>query len=155
MNAASHAITVDLTSKIAHLAVLIRATFVDVQVDLSPWLTDTKTQRQLDPHSIDLSFYFPKRHVGMECRCILLQVGFSEGLLQPYCQLTHIEANGYDHTDLQWMFSTRKGRFSGPCPPNPKYQTRFQEMVNQIFQLFGQPNQVRMYSDYGREGLGF
>lgn len=155
MNAASHAITVALTSKIAHLAVLIRATFADVQVDLSPWLMDTKTQRQLDPYSIDLSFYFPKRHIGMECRCILLEVCFSEGLLQSHCNLTHIEAKGYDYTDLQWMFSTRKGGFSGACPPNQESQIRFQEMINQIFQLFERPNQTKTYSDYGKEGFGF
>ena len=149
MNATSHAVTLGLTSKIAHLAVLVRAAFADVRVDLSPWLTDTDTQRQLDPHSIDLSFYFPKRHVGLECRCILLQVRFSEGLLCPGCQLIHIEASGYDHTDSQWMFSTKTAQFSGPCPPSPECQARFRQMAAQIFQLFKHPNRVKVHSDDG------
>lgn len=148
MNATNHAVTVALTSKIAHLAVLIRATFADVRVDLKPWLTDTATQRQLDPHSIDLSFYFPKRHGGMACRCVLLQVRFSEGLLQPGCCLTHVQANGYDHADPQWMFSTVDGQFSGSCPPDQDYQIRFQQMVSQIFHLFESPNQVKTFSGY-------
>ncbi|MEM1280433.1 MAG: hypothetical protein AAGG53_10540 [Cyanobacteria bacterium P01_H01_bin.152] len=148
MNAASQAVTVELTSKIAHLAVLFRAEFSDVQVDLSPWLTDTKTQRQLDPHSIDLSFFFPKYHVGLACSCILLQVRFSEGLLQPTCQLTHIEANGYNHVEPQWAFSTASGCFTGDCLPLTEYQARFRTLASRIFQLFKYPNQVRTQSDY-------
>ena len=147
MNAASHAVTLGLTSKIAHLAVLFRAAFVDVRVDLSPWLTDTATQRQLDPNSIDLSFYFSKRHLGLECRCVLLQVQFSEGLLQPTCYLTHIEASGYDYTEPQWQFSTVEDRFTGIYPPSPEYQGRFKQVIRQIFELFEHPNQAKICSD--------
>ncbi|MBE7385450.1 MAG: hypothetical protein F6J95_029130 [Leptolyngbya sp. SIO1E4] len=43
MNAASQAITLELTSKIAHLAVLFRAEFPDARVDLSPWQPDPIT----------------------------------------------------------------------------------------------------------------
>ncbi|NER85209.1 MAG: hypothetical protein F6K42_38045 [Leptolyngbya sp. SIO1D8] len=62
MNATSQAITPELSIKIAHLAVLFRAQFPDSQIDLNPWLTDSKTQSQLDPYSIDLSFYLPKHN---------------------------------------------------------------------------------------------
>ena len=143
MNAASHAVTVELTSKIAHLAVLFRAEFAEVRVDLNPWLTDSKTQRQLDPHSIDLSFFFPKRHLGLACNCILLKVRFSEGLLRPTCQLTHVEADGYDHVNPQWSFSTISGQFTGESPPLPEYQARFRTVVDRILQLFEYPNQVK------------
>ncbi|NEQ46690.1 MAG: hypothetical protein F6K00_25345 [Leptolyngbya sp. SIOISBB] len=150
MNAASHAVTAELTSKIAHLAVLFRAEFADVRVDLNPWLTDAKTQRQLDPHSIDLSFFFPKRHLGMTCNCILLRVRFSEGLLQPTCKLTHVEADGYNHVDPQWSFSTSNGQFTGECPPLPEYQARFRTVINRILLLFEYPNQVNpRLSGYG------
>ena len=149
MNAASHAVTVELTSKIAHLAVLFRAEFAEVRVDLNPWLTDTNTQRQLDPHSIDLSFFFPRRHRGLACNCILLKVGFSEGLLRPTCQLTHVEADGYAHLNPQWSFSTSSGKFTGECLPMPEYQTRFRTVIDQIWRLFEYPNQVRTPSDQG------
>ncbi|MEM6518064.1 MAG: hypothetical protein AAF722_01895 [Cyanobacteria bacterium P01_C01_bin.70] len=149
MNAANCAITLELTSKVAHLAVLIRAAFVDVRVDLSPWLTSTETHRQLDPHSIDLSFYFPKRHVGMECRCILLQVRFFEGLLQPTCALSHIEASAYDCTEPQWTFSTATDTFMGLYQPSPEYQARFRHIMRQIFELFKYPNQLKITSDHG------
>jgi len=148
MNAASQAVTIELTSKIAQLAVLFRAEFADVMVDLNPWLTDTKTQQQLDPHSIDLSFHFPKRHVGLACRCILLQVQFSEGLLQPTCQLTCVEANGYQHGDPQWAFSTANGQFTGAYLPLEEYQQRLRNVISQIFRLFEYPNQVKTRSDY-------
>ena len=142
MNAASHAVTVELTSKIAHLAVLFRAEFAEVRVDLNPWLTDSKTQRQLDPHSIDLSFFFPKRHLGLACNCILLKVRFSEELLQPTCKLTHVEADGYNHVEPQWSFSTIAGQFTGECPPLPEYQARFRAVIDRILRLFEHPNQV-------------
>ena len=149
MNATSHAVTVELTSKIAQLAVLLRAEFVDVRVDLTPWLTDTKTQQQLDPHSIDLSFFFPKHHVGLACNCILLKVRFSEGLLQPTCKLTSVEADGYRHVEPQWIFSTESGQFTGINVPLEEYQGRLRNVIGQIFRLFEYPNQVRAPSDYG------
>ncbi|MEM1311409.1 MAG: hypothetical protein AAF827_22900 [Cyanobacteria bacterium P01_D01_bin.6] len=149
MNAASHAITVNLTSKIAQLAVLFRAEFADVRVDLNPWLTDTQTQRQLDPHSIDLSFFFSRKHCGLACNCIFLQVRFSEGLLQPTCHLTHIEANGYQNVEEQWAFSTASGYFTGACTPIEEYQARLRNIMSKIFQLFEYPNQVKTRSDYG------
>ena len=149
MNAANHAVTVELTSKIAHLAVLFRAEFAEVEVDLNPWLTDAKTQRQLDPHSIDLSFFFPKRHPGLACNCILLKVQFSEGLLRPTCQLTQVEADGYDHAEPQWSFSTTSGQFAGESPPLSEYQTRFRAVIAQIWRLFEYPNQIKPRLDYG------
>jgi len=149
MNAASHAITVELTSKIAQLAVLFRAEFAEVMVDLNPWLTDAKTQQQLDPHSIDLSFFFPKHHIGLACNCILLKVRFSEGLLQPTCQLTHVEADGYQHVDPQWAFSTASNQFTGNCVPIVEYQVRLRNVIDQTFRLFEYPNQTRSSSDSG------
>ncbi len=78
MNAESQAITLEITSKIAYLAVLFRAEFPRVEADLQPWLTDAYTQDQLDPHSIDLSFFFPSAvqswDVAACCyRCISLR----------------------------------------------------------------------------------
>ena len=67
MNATSQAVTIEITTKIAHLAVLFRAEFPNAQVDLKPWLEDYQTLCQLDPHSIDLNFYFPKRQAGLNC----------------------------------------------------------------------------------------
>ena len=71
MNATSQAITPELASKIAHLAFLFRAEFSGSTVDLSPWLTDEQTQSQLDPHSIDLSFYLPQNLRVLACQCVL------------------------------------------------------------------------------------
>ena len=78
---ASQALTPELASKIDYLAVLFRAEFCDARVDLNPWLIDAETQRQLDPHSIDLSFHFSRGNVGLACACVLMQIRFSERLL--------------------------------------------------------------------------
>ncbi|MDB9527623.1 hypothetical protein PN498_16625 [Oscillatoria sp. CS-180] len=148
MNAASQAVTVELTSKIAHLAVLFQAEFANARVDLSPWLTDSATQRYLDPRSIDLSFYFPNRYVGLECRCVLLQVHFSEELLDPTCQVTSVEAHGYDHSESQWAFSTHSGEFTGHCIPGQEHRTRLRDVINEISRLFEHPHQIKTRSDY-------
>lgn len=139
MNATSHARTLELTRKIAQLAVLFRAEFTDAEVDLNPWLTDRVTQCQLDPHSIDLSFYFPKHHLGLHCHCILLQVKFSEALVQRTSQLTQIEAHGFNYSSLQWFFDTYTGNFVGKYPPQKEHQVRFQDFVAKIFTLFDRP----------------
>ncbi|MEO0539183.1 MAG: hypothetical protein AAF215_35690 [Cyanobacteria bacterium P01_A01_bin.123] len=148
MNATSQAITVDLTSKIAHLAVLFRAEFPEARVDLSPWLTDTKTQRQLDPHSIDLSFHFPKRNDGLACSCVLIQVHFSGGLLLPDCQLRTIEASGFDRMKQQWRFSTEGGEFMGIFVPAKDYETRFRYLITRIMLLFKHANRVTSGFDF-------
>ena len=139
MNAASQAITLELTSKIAHLAVLFRAEFPDARVDLSPWLTDSKTQGQLDPHSIDLSFYFLRLNIGLECQYVLLQVHFSEEPLLPTRQLSVIKASGYKGTEQHWQFSTEAGEFSGIFPPDREHQARFKHLISRVFELFKCP----------------
>ncbi|NEQ83285.1 MAG: hypothetical protein F6K26_24675 [Moorea sp. SIO2I5] len=142
MNATSQAITPELATKIAHLAVLLRAEFSGSTVDLSPWLTDEKTQYQLDPHSIDLSFYLPRDIEVLACECILMQVHFSESLLLPTCQLRTVEACAYICTEQQWQFSTEDWRFVGLSTPNIEDQARFNQLIDRIFELFKHPNQV-------------
>ena len=148
MNAVSQAITPELASKIAYLAVLFRAEFCDARVDLSPWLTDTETQRQLDLHSIDLSFHFLTGNLGLACDCVLMQIHFSEGLLKPTCQLLAVETHGYRRTQQQWQFSTASRGFEGKYLPEQEYQARFRKLVHQIVKLFEFPNQVRTPSDH-------
>jgi hypothetical protein len=140
MNADSQAITLEITSKIAHLAVLFRAEFPPAGVDLQPWLTDSHTQGQLDPHSIDLSFFFPEHNLGLECRCLLMQVRFSEGLTSPTCQMLSVEASGFDSgRTQQWQFSTIDWQFTGDSPPESHYQERFRHLTQRILRLFRCP----------------
>ncbi|MEM6839334.1 MAG: hypothetical protein AAF609_21130 [Cyanobacteria bacterium P01_C01_bin.120] len=84
----------------------------------------------------------------MTCRCILLQIRFSEGLLQPNCYLTHIEASAYDCTEPQWTFSTITDTFMGLYQPSTEYQARFRQIMQQIFELFKHPNCLKVTSDY-------
>ncbi|NER04640.1 MAG: hypothetical protein F6K17_19510 [Okeania sp. SIO3C4] len=142
MNATSQAITPKLASKIAHLAFLFRSEFSGSTVDLSPWLTDEETQSQLDPHSIDMSFYLPK-HLGvLACQCVLIQVHFSENLLLPTSQLRTVHACGYMFTEQQWQFSTENWTFVGLATPKIEHQVQFKNLINRIFELFKHPNQV-------------
>lgn len=136
MNAVSQAITPELTSKIAHIAVLFRAEFPDSQIDLSPWLTDQKTQDQLDPYSIDLSFYLPPGNWLLACHCVFMQVHFSEALLLPTCQLSGILATGYKCTEPQWQFSTEDRVFAGLSVPVWESQEQFKRVVDGITKLF-------------------
>lgn len=139
MNATSQAVTIEVTTKIAHLAVLFRAEFPNARVDLKPWLADYKTQCQLDPHSIDLNFYFPKRQAGLNCSCVLMQVHFSKGLLLPTCQLSTIEACAFAFTEPQWQFSTQDWQFTGHGLPDDENQERFQYLINRVLELFHSP----------------
>ncbi|MEO0986525.1 MAG: hypothetical protein AAFY20_13360 [Cyanobacteria bacterium J06639_14] len=145
MNAVSQAITPDLTIKIANLAVLFRAEFPDVQIDLSPWLTDAKTQDQLNPYSIDLSFFLPEHGDILACQCVLMQVHFSDDLLQPTCRLSTIQVDGYNCTQRQWQFSTEDWTFAGVSVPDNDHQKRFKYLINRILELFQYPNQVNIY----------
>lgn len=145
MNAISQAITPELSIKIAHLAVLFRAEFPDSQIDLSPWLTDSKTQSQLDPYSIDLSFYLPKGCSVLACHCVFMQAHFSEDLLQPTCRLNTIQAVGYRCTERQWQFSTEDWTFVGLSIPENEHQERFKHLIHRILEFFQYPNQVNIY----------
>ena len=147
-NAASQASTLEITSKIAHIAVLFRAEFPDAGVDLNPWLTDQQTQRLLDPNSIDLSFYFPKGNVGLGCACVLMQVRFSENLQLPTRRLIKIEANGFDCGKQQWQFSTEDRKFAGVSPPDTERQSRFRHLIDRIFLLFKRSNPLDSNLDF-------
>ncbi|MEM6592786.1 MAG: hypothetical protein AAGF66_13010 [Cyanobacteria bacterium P01_H01_bin.119] len=145
MNASSQAITPELASKIAYLAVLFRTAFPGSTVDLTPWLSDAETQCQLESCSIDLSFYLPQKVELLACRCILMQVHFSEDLLAANCQIETVQAYGYSgqiYPEEQWQFSTTDWAFAGPSLPRGEHQERFKSLVNSIFRLFEHTNQV-------------
>ncbi|MEM9541882.1 MAG: hypothetical protein AAGA60_20595 [Cyanobacteria bacterium P01_E01_bin.42] len=143
MNATTQAITPELASKIASLAVLFRREYFGSTVDLCPWMDEDETQSQLDPYSIDLSFYLPKYIGNLACRCILIEVHFSEDLLLPYCQLETIKAFGYTRKQREWKFSTEDWMFVGSSP-NIEQQVRFSRLVSNISALFAHPNQVKV-----------
>ncbi|CCQ55339.1 MULTISPECIES: hypothetical protein [Crocosphaera] len=136
MNATTHAISFELTRKIAQIGVLFRAEFPEADVDLNPWLTDADTQCLVDPYSIDLSFYFPRHHSALECHCILLEVKFTKSLMHPNSQLNEIKAHGFYYGQLQWSFDTDTGDFSGDVLPDYQVQAIFTGVTANIFQLF-------------------
>ncbi|MEM6444990.1 MAG: hypothetical protein AAFY57_09505 [Cyanobacteria bacterium J06642_2] len=148
MNAVTQAITIELATKIAGLAALFRSEFPDVSIDLSPWLCEPQTQAQLDPYSIDMSFFFSSYCIGMSCYCVLMQVHFSESLQQPTCKLCKIEAHAFDRRRLKrWQFSSEHDRFEGLFPPDLDYQERFRHAIERVTNLFGQPERINSGSD--------
>ncbi|MBE9101666.1 hypothetical protein [Vacuolonema iberomarrocanum] len=74
-----------------------------------------------------------------------MQVNFSEDLLLPTCQLQTIQARGYSGhicTEQKWQFSTEDWTFAGLSTPATEHQERFKSLVNRIFSLFKQSDQV-------------
>lgn len=138
MNASSQALSISLMRKIANVAVMFRAEFPSATPDLSPWLTDDITRQQMNPSSIDLSFTGSNL---LNCRCVLLQILFSDALLKPTCRLTGIKASGHDHQGQCWTFSTETDwQFAGIKPPQNLHQRkRFIYLLKQILTLFHYP----------------
>ena len=141
MNASAQALSIRLTRKIANVAVMVRAEFPSAIPDLSPWLTEDITRQQLSPSSIDLSFASVRESDLLDCRCILLQILFSDTLLEPSCHLVGIEASGHDYQGKCWTFSTQTDwQFKGSrIPKDPDRQTRFIHLLKQILTLFSYP----------------
>ncbi|MGD1857184.1 MAG: hypothetical protein ACFB2W_23365 [Leptolyngbyaceae cyanobacterium] len=141
MNASTQALSISLMRKIANVAVMVRAEFPSATPDLSPWLTDDITRQQMNPSSIDLSFTSRQESDLLNCRCVLLQVIFSDALLEPTCHLIGIEASGHDHQGQCWTFSTEADwQFAGSKPPQNLYQRkRFIYLLKKILALFNYP----------------
>ncbi|MEM7062559.1 MAG: hypothetical protein AAF572_05275 [Cyanobacteria bacterium P01_B01_bin.77] len=140
MNASSQAISIGLTRKIANVAVMFRAEFPSAIPDLSPWLTDDITKQQVKPSSIDLSFSLPYSADLLNCNCILLQILFSDMLLEPTCRLVGLEASGHNRQGQCWTFSTAADwQFAGTNPPQDENQQRFIRLLQQVFTLFSYP----------------
>lgn len=141
MNASAQALSISLTRKIANVAVMFKAEFPSVVPDLSPWLTDDITRQQMKPSSIDLSFALPHKAELLNCRCILLQILFSDALLEPTCRFIGIEASGHDHQGQCWTFSTEVDwQFEGrKIPQNQNQRKRFTHLLQQILTLFSYP----------------
>ena len=144
MNASAQALSISLTRKIANVAVMFRAEFPSAVPDLSPWLTDDITRQQMKPSSIDLSFAASQTSSLLNCRCILLQIIFSDALLEPTCRLIGIEASGHDHQGQCWKFSTTADwQFEGRKLPQDSHQEkRFVSMLRQILTLFNYPTAI-------------
>lgn len=141
MNASTQALSISLTRKIANVAVMFRAEFPSAVPDLSPWLTDDITQQQMKPSSIDLSFASQQASDLLNCRCILIQILFSDALLEPTCRLIGIDASGYDHQGQCWTLSAGADwQFDGRKIPQDHYQQkRFVHLLEQILTLFNYP----------------
>ena len=141
MNASAQALSIRLTRKIANVAVMVRAEFPSAIPDLSPWLTDDITRQQMRPSSIDLSFASAQESDLLNCRCILLQILFSDTLLEPSCHLIGIEASGHDRQENCWTLSTTKDwQFKGSrVPKDHNRQQRFIHLLEQISTLFSYP----------------
>ncbi|MEM1239211.1 MAG: hypothetical protein AAGI45_05155 [Cyanobacteria bacterium P01_H01_bin.26] len=140
MNASSQALSINLTRKIANVAVMFRAEFPSAVPDLSPWLTDDITKQQIKPSSIDLSFAVPQDSDLLNCTCILLQILFSDALLEPTCHIVGIEASGHGYQGQCWTFSTKAGwQFEDSNRPQSHHQQRFVHLLQQILTLFSYP----------------
>ncbi|NER79556.1 MAG: hypothetical protein F6K42_08225 [Leptolyngbya sp. SIO1D8] len=81
----------------------------------------------------------------LACQCVLMQVHFSEDLLQPTCRLNTIKADGYCCTERQWQFSTEDWTFEGVSIPKNEHQERFKHLIHRVFEFFQYPNQVNIY----------
>ena len=140
MNASSQALSINLTRKIANVAVMFRAEFPSADPELSPWLTDDITKQQIQPSSIDLSFAVPQDSDLLNCTCILLQILFSDALLEPTCHIVGIEVSGHGHQGQCWTFSTKAGwQFEDINRPQSHHQQRFVHLLQQILTLFSYP----------------
>ncbi|MEM1367571.1 MAG: hypothetical protein AAGG02_06020 [Cyanobacteria bacterium P01_H01_bin.15] len=140
MNAVEQARTPELAGKIAHLAYLFQREFPDASVDFSPWLSDEEAQKFLDPHSIDLSFNFPRRKSDCQSRSILVQIRFSDALLSSSAQILGIELSGYDCQGQQWRLSTVDAwSCGGPSTPTPRAEQRLKQFCQSIFRLYKKP----------------
>ncbi|MEO0869660.1 MAG: hypothetical protein AAFY17_14725, partial [Cyanobacteria bacterium J06642_11] len=94
------------------------------------------------PESIDLSFTSPQTSDLLNCRCILLQILFSDPLLEPGCRLVSIAVSGHDHQGQCWTLSSDKSdwQFAGVnVPQNLKQRERFVHLLKQILNLFHYP----------------
>ena len=141
MNASAQALSISLMRKIANVAVMFRAEFPSALPDLSPWLTDDITRQQMSPSSIDLSFAFPQGSNLLNCRCVLVEILFSDALLEPTCHLIGIKASGHDHQGQCWTLSIKTDwQFAGSKPPQDLHQRkRFTYLLQQILTLFNYP----------------
>ncbi|MEL6470856.1 MAG: hypothetical protein AAFQ74_14095 [Cyanobacteria bacterium J06623_4] len=140
MNASEQALSIALVSKIACISTIIRAEIPAAVVDLSPWLTDCKTQQTFDPMSLDFGVSFSSSQPNLRCSCILLQVVFSEKLKRNAFKLKGIEATGHDYCGQYWRFSSLEGcQFSGMHIPTEDSQQSLRQLFSQIHVLFGYP----------------
>ena len=141
MNASAQDLSNSLTRKIANVAVMFRAEFPVSVPDLSPWLTDDITRQQIQHSSIDLSFVSRQTSNLLNCRCVFLQILFSDVLLEPTCRFIGIEASGHDQQGKCWTFSTvTNWQFEGRhVPEDPNQKKRFIHLLRQILTLFNYP----------------
>ena len=79
-------------------------------------------------------------NASSQALCILLQILFSDALLEPTCHIVGIEASGHDYQGQCWTFSTEAGwQFEGNSGPQGRSQQRFVHLLQQILTLFSYP----------------
>ena len=137
MNAAEHATSLELASKIAAVVNLFKSEFPDLRADLKPWMNDPDTRELVDPDSIDLGFHFPGRSRRFQSRSILVQIRFHQDDVTGQRRAIGLELAGFDHEGKQWHFSTvQDWVFEGTVCPLPEVQQTLKNYCQHILQVF-------------------
>ncbi|NEP06537.1 MAG: hypothetical protein F6K18_20600 [Okeania sp. SIO2C2] len=137
VNAAEQAKNFQVASKIAAIVNLFKSQFVDVKVDLKPWMNDPDTLELVDPDSIDIGFHLPGRSRSLESRCLLVQIRLYQDPIEAYSRVIGVEVAGYDHRGEQWKLSTVGGwHFVGNTQPTTESAAKLKYFCRQIFELF-------------------
>ncbi len=137
MNAAEHAKSLEVTSKIATVVNLFKLEFPDAKADLKPWANDPDTRELVDPDSIDIGFHFPGWSRKFQSRSILVQIRFYEDPLLGTRRAIGVEAVGFDHRGKAWRLSTIKDwQFVGECEPAPEVGEKLKHFCREVLSLF-------------------
>lgn len=135
MNAAEKANSLEIATKIAAVANLVKAEFPDVKTDLKPWANDRHTQSLVDEDSIDLAFHLPGWSRKFQSRSILMQIRF-HGEESTTCRAIGIEMAGFNHNGQQWRFSTIEyWQFVGQNQPSDEIKQKLKQICQQVLLL--------------------
>lgn len=142
MNASKQAQTIGALSKISSVARIILSEFPSATLDLSPWLSDSQDD-DADPTSIDYGVSFGTFHEYMNCRCMLIQVCFSEIPHISSSRMQGIIASGHNHDRQCWKASSLH-RFELEGIEIEKLSTvgnsnrrKIENLFNRIYALYG------------------
>lgn len=137
MNAAEHATTLEVTSKIATVVNIFKRSFPDAKSDLKPWANDPDTRDHVDPLSIDMGFHFPGWSRRYQCRSVLVQIRFYKDPETKEKRAIGAEVSGFSHAGEQWRLSTVENwSFGGKAIPAIEPQQFLKDFCREVLQVF-------------------
>ncbi len=148
MNAADQVYSFVFAGALASAINLVSKRFPASSPSLTPWRDDPETRRWREADTVDLAFHFPGWSPRLECRSLLIQLRFSDELIEASPHLLGVIIRGMTFEGERWRFATiGNWEATGTHLPQAEQIVHLHQLCSDLFSLFPSEGSLRQPSN--------